>query len=183
MLLTIPGSLRRGSTNRKLAAEAARLYGGPWETADIRLPLYDGDLEQAEGIPAPVLRLAGAIDAAEAVVISTPEYNQSLSGALKNALDWVSRVDGSPWRDKPVAIMSAAAGRAGGARGNYALRLAMTPFRPRLLTGEVLVSSAAKEFDDAGRLTSERYLAALQALMDDLRAEAHLASERRTAAE
>jgi chromate reductase len=183
MLLTIAGSLRRGSTNRKLASEAARLYAGPWEMADIRLPLYDGDLEDEGGIPDPVIRLADSIGSAEAVVISTPEYNQSLTGVLKNALDWVSRVEGNPWRDKPVAIMSAAAGRAGGARASYALRLAMTPFRPRLLTGEVLVANAGKEFDEQGRLTSERYLTMLQALMDTLRDEARWAGRRQAAAE
>jgi len=173
MLLGIPGALRRASLNRKLVAEAARLYGGPFTEADLRLPLYDGDLEDAEGIPAAVQRLADQIAEAEAVVISTPEYNQSFSGVLKNALDWVSRTDNKPWSDKPVAIMSAAAGRAGGNRATYALRLALNPFRPRLLTGpEVHVAGASKEFDDQGRLTSERYQATLKELMDALRAEA-----------
>lgn len=173
MLLCISGSLRTDSVNTKLLREAARLYGGPSAFGDIRLPLYDGDLEKADGIPEPVQRLADRIREAEAVAISTPEYNQSLSGVLKNALDWVSRVDGSPWRDKPVAIMSAAAGRAGGARANYALRLAMMSFRPRMLTGpDLLLANAASEFDPDGRLASERYEKALTELMGLLRAEA-----------
>lgn len=170
MLLGISGALRSGSTNTKLMREAARLYGGPAEEGDLRLPLYDGDLEDSEGVPASVQRLADQIAAAEAVVIASPEYNQSLTGVLKNALDWVSRVEGNPWRDKPVAIMSAAAGRAGGARANYALRLAMTPFRPRLLTGpEVLVAGSRDEFDEAGRFKTERYEATLTELMAELR--------------
>lgn len=173
MLLGISGSLRGASVNRKLIREAGRLYGGTFVEADLRLPLYDGDLEAADGIPASVQTLADQIVSAEAVVISTPEYNQSFSGVLKNALDWVSRVDGKPWADKPVAIMSAAAGRAGGARATYALRLAMNPFRPRVLAGpEVQVAGAMKEFDEAGQLTSELYLATLQELMDALKAEA-----------
>ena len=173
MLLGISGSLRAGSVNRKLVREAARLYGGPYEEADLRLPLYDGDLEQAEGIPAAVQHLADQIAAAEAVVISTPEYNQSLSGVLKNALDWVSRVEGNPWLHKPVAIMSATAGRAGGARGSYALRLAMLPFRPRMVAGpDIGVAGAAKEFDENGQLTGELYLKNLGELMDQVKAEA-----------
>ncbi len=173
MLLCISGALRRDSTNTKLLREAARLYGGDHAFADLRLPLYDGDLEDAEGIPAPVQALADAIAGAEAVAISCPEYNQSMTGVMKNALDWVSRTKGGPWKDKPVAIMAAAAGRAGGARSNYILRLALNPFRPRLLTGpEVLVADARNAFDEAGRLREERYTRALAELMDALRADA-----------
>lgn len=169
MLLGISGSLRKGSFNRKLVAEAARLYGGQWIEADLHFPLYNGDLEDTEGVPQSVQQLSRQIKDSEAVVISTPEYNQSLSGVLKNALDWVSRAEGSPWRGKPVAIMSAAAGRAGGARANYVLRLALNPFRPRLLTGpEVLVAGASKEFDDNGHLHG-RYAETLNELMTELR--------------
>jgi chromate reductase len=178
MLLGIPGALRADSTNRKLVREAARLYGGPFVEADIRMPLFDEDLEIAEGIPAEAQRLFDQIAAAEAVVISSPEYNKSFPGVLKNALDWVSRIKGSPWRDKPVALISAADGREGGARANFALRLAMTPFRPRLLTGpEVLVANSRKEFDSNGLLTNDRYLAALGILMDSLRAEVRRSAE------
>lgn len=171
--LLISGSLRKGSYNRILAAEAARYYGSEAAWADIDLPLYNGDVESAEGVPDSVKRVASQIEQASAVVIATPEYNQSLSGVLKNALDWVSRVDGNPWADKPVAIISAAAGRAGGARAQYALRLAMNPFQPRLLTGpEVMVSNPSAEFDDDNRLMNERYQKALTRLMHKLRVEA-----------
>ncbi len=92
---------------------------------------------------------------------------------LKNALDWVSRTKPNPWHDKPVAIVSATAGRAGGERTQFALRLCMVPFRPRLVTGpEVLVAGAAEQFDEAGRLTNDRYDAALAELMAVLRVEA-----------
>ena len=172
MLLGIPGALRAESTNRKLVREAARLYGGPFTEADLRLPLYDADVEEAEGIPQSVRLLAEQIAEAEAVVISTPEYNKSFPGVLKNALDWVSRTEGNPWKDTPVAIMSAAAGREGGARASFALRLAMTPFRARVLPGpEVMVADARHQFDESGRLISDRYVATLQTLMDDLRKE------------
>ncbi len=173
MLLGISGSLRKDATNRKLIREAARLYGGAYVEADVRLPLYDGDSEDKHGIPTEVQTLADQIVAAEAVVISTPEYNQSFSGVLKNALDWVSRVKGNPWRHKPVAVMASAAGRSGGARATYALRLALTPFRPRLVTGpDVQIADGRHQFDENGHLVSERYLKTLQELMEVLRDEA-----------
>lgn len=171
MLLGLSGSLRRASTNTQLLRIAARYYGGDFVEADLHLPLYDGDLEDRSGIPAEVEALADQIADADAVIIATPEYNQSLSGVLKNALDWVSRVKAKPWEEKPVALMSAAAGRAGGARGNYALRLAMTPFRARLLSGEVLLASSGSAFDENGNLESEQYDAAVRRLMASLKAE------------
>jgi chromate reductase len=92
---------------------------------------------------------------------------------LKNALDWVSRVPGAAWRDKPVAILSAADGRAGGERSQYSLRLCLTPFRPRLISGpEVLVAQSRSAFDADGRLIDERYRKSLNELMNILRAEA-----------
>ena len=175
-LLGIPGSLRQGSFNRHLIREAGRLMeGATFTEADIDLPLYNGDVEDTEGIPAKVQVLADQIGAADAVVISTPEYNQSFSGVLKNALDWVSRTEGAPWKGKPVALISAAAGRAGGARAQYALRLAMTPFRPRLLTGpEVMVATAQDQFTNGKLAEDEVYERSLRVLMKLLKAEAAL---------
>ena len=172
----ISGSLRRDATNRKLIREAARLYGvSDFTEAALRLPLYDGDLEDEHGIPPDVQTLADQIAAADAVVISGPEYNKSISGVLKNALDWVSRVDGNPWADKPVAIMSAAAGRTGGEATQYVLRQAMLAFRPRLISGPaVMLAGAGKEFGEDGRLTSEVYTKTLTRLMEALRAEVEL---------
>lgn len=184
-LLGICGALRAESYNRKLVREAARLFDpATFVEANLRLPLYDGDLEEAEGIPAEVQLLRDEIAAADAVVISTPEYNKALSGVLKNALDWVSRAKPNPWLDKPVAIMSASAGRGGGERTQASLRLAMVSFRPRLLQGpEVLVAQASSQFD-GDRLVNETNLAALAELMDALRHTAGLpARSARDAAE
>ncbi|MDE0520700.1 MAG: NAD(P)H-dependent oxidoreductase [Boseongicola sp.] len=172
-LLLICGALRQGSFNRKLLVAAGQHWLGETVMADLDMPLYDGDVEEAKGIPEAATRIKRQIAAADAVAISTPEYNQSISGVLKNALDWVSRGEGNPWRDKPVAIMSATAGRAGGARAQYALRLALNTFQPRLLTGpEVMVAHAQKEFDQEGRLVSESYQKALGALVGKLASEA-----------
>jgi chromate reductase len=173
-LLGIPGALRAASTNRLLLAEARRAFGdATYSEADLRLPLFDEDLEIAEGFPPGVLTLHAQVKAADAIVIATPEYNKALPGVLKNALDWVSRVPGAAWRDKPVAILSAADGRAGGERSQYSLRLCLTPFRPRLISGpEVLVAQSRSAFDADGRLIDERYRKSLNELMNILRAEA-----------
>lgn len=171
-LLGLSGALRQGSTNRMLLREAARVFGdATYIEADLNLPLYDGDLEEADGIPAPVMTLVEQIRTADAVIISTPEYNKMLTGVLKNALDWVSRVRPQPWVGKPVAVMSAAAGRAGGDRAQVSLISAMTPFQPQLIIGpEIALASSGAEFDPDGRLISERYEKNLTALMGKLRA-------------
>lgn len=173
-LLGISGSLRLDATNRKLVREAARLFD-PEEfiEADINLSLYDGDAEQAHGLPVKVQHLTRQIVEADAIVISTPEYNKGPSGVLKNALDWISRSKPQPWTDKPVAIMSAAAGRAGGERAQMVLRSFLVPFQPRLVTGpEVHLAQSRDQFDENGRLTSAQYTDTLQRLMDKLRLEA-----------
>lgn len=173
-LLGIPGALRAASTNRLLLAEARRAFGEARHTeADLRLPLYDGDLEDSDGIPATVQALADQIASADAIVVATPEYNKAPPGVLKNALDWVSRTKGNPWRDKPVAVISAAGGRAGGERSQFALRLMLNAFRPRLLTGpEVMVAQSDQAFDSEGRLIDPRTQKLLSELMQLLRAEA-----------
>ncbi|MCA0908221.1 NAD(P)H-dependent oxidoreductase [Ruegeria marisrubri] len=173
-LLGLSGSLRQNATNRKLLREAARLFDpASFVEADLNLPLYDGDLEGGEGIPEAVQTLANQIAQADAVIISTPEYNKGPSGVLKNALDWVSRTQGNPWADKPVAVMSAAAGRAGGERAQMILRACMVPFQPRILQGpEIHLANSSNEFDDHGKLRSDRYEKSLHDLMQKLRAEA-----------
>ncbi|AXI48288.1 NADPH-dependent FMN reductase [Sulfitobacter sp. SK012] len=172
-LLGISGALRAGSTNTMLLQEAARLFGeADFIQADIGFPLYDGDDEEASGIPAQVKAVAQQIADADAIVISTPEYNKGPSGVLKNALDWISRVEGSAWSGKPVAVMSAAAGRAGGERAQMVLRGFMVPFRPRILQGpEFHLAASYEAFDEHGHLKGEMYIKDLTALMAALRAE------------
>ena len=172
-LLGISGSLRKESTNSMLMHEAARLFGEcEYTEANINFPLYDGDDEEASGVPQAVQTLAQQIADADAVIISTPEYNKGPSGALKNALDWVSRVNHQPWTDKPVAVMSAAAGRAGGERAQMVLRGFMVAFRPRILQGpEIHLASSGTAFDENGHLTGDIYVKELTTLMNSLRAE------------
>lgn len=172
-LLGMSGALRQDSTNRMLLCEAARLFGKcTYVEASLRLPLYDGDAESTSGIPSEVAVLAEQIAAADAVIISTPEYNKGPSGVLKNALDWVSRTKDAPWKSKPVAVMSAAAGRAGGERAQMVLRGFMVPFQPRILQGpEMHLADSGNQFDDNGQLVSEFYQKTLTQLMQNLRDE------------
>lgn len=172
-LLTISGSLRKGSYNRMLLKEAAEAFGPAEVTdADLHLPLYDGDLEEAEGVPAEVHRLTDQIREADAIVISTPEYNKGVTGVLKNALDWTSRVKGMVFKGKPTVVISASAGRTGGETGQFMTLSCLSQLQPKLLFGPgVLVAGAGNEFDDQGRLKSDSYKSALKTRMEALRAE------------
>lgn len=172
-LLGISGALRRESTNTRLLGEAARVFGVcDFGLADICFPLYDGDTETEEGLPAAVTAFADAIDAADALVIATPEYNKALPGVLKNALDWLSRTKRTPLKGKPLAIVSAAAGVSGGARAQFSLRHCLTAFQPRILQGpEVMIGASGSAFDGDGRLTNPRSREVLAALMSGLRDE------------
>ena len=157
-VLAICGSLRAGSYNRAALRTAIELRppGMTIETADISaFPLYNEDV-RAQGFPPPVETLRRQIAAADALLFVTPEYNYSMPGVLKNAIDWASRPPDQPFAGKPVAIMGAAAGMAGSARAQYDLRrscvfLDMHP----LNKPEVLIGQAQTKFDTDGRLTDE----------------------------
>jgi chromate reductase len=171
-LLTICGSLRKGSYNRMLLKEAQAAFGpADLLEADLNLPLYDADLEAAQGVPEAVKTLAKKVQDADAIVIASPEYNKGITGVLKNALDWISRVEGMPFKTKPTVVMSANAGRTGGESGQFMLLSCLAPLQPLVLPGQMLcVAAAAKQFDDNGALTNDLYREVLQARMDALRA-------------
>ncbi|MEM8659036.1 MAG: NAD(P)H-dependent oxidoreductase [Pseudomonadota bacterium] len=172
-LLGISGALRAASSNTMLVHEAARAFGpAEFDLGNIRFPLFDQDLEDEAGVPAEVHALADLCLSADAIVISTPEYNKNLSGSLKNALDWLSRTGKAPLKDKPIAILSSAAGRAGGERSQYSLRHCLTPFGCHVLPGpEVMVAGANGAFDEDGRLKDPKAFEFLEKLMAALRAE------------
>jgi chromate reductase, NAD(P)H dehydrogenase (quinone) len=162
VILGIAGSLRRGSFNRALLRAAAEivedLSGGgltvrldPFPLDDI--PLFNQDLEEG-GFPEGVRSLHQAIDDADAVLISTPEYQFGVPGVLKNAIDWASRPPRrSTLEGKPVAIMGATTGMWGTARAQMQLRQALVYNScPMVLQPEVLVAKAGDRFDDDGNL-------------------------------
>lgn len=171
-LVGLCGSLRAGSFNRLLLREAARAFGPcAFTEANLRIPLLDEDLATPD-FPTEVAALKELVASADAVVIANPEYNKAPSGVLKNALDWLS-LRGAPLVDKPVAIISAAGGRAGGERSQYALRLMLVPFRARVLMApEVLVANPKEHFNVDGHLTDDRYQTVLSDLMQTLRTQA-----------
>ncbi|MGF1475693.1 MAG: NADPH-dependent FMN reductase [Geminicoccaceae bacterium] len=157
-LLGISGSLRKASFNTALLAHAAANTPDDvtLETVTLHdIPPYSGDIE-AEGLPQTVTSLAEKIRAADGVLISTPEYNYSVSGVLKNAIDWLSRVENQPFAKKPVAIMGASMGGQGTSRAQYHLRQIFVFLDARPVNKpEVFVAAAHTKFDDSLDLTDE----------------------------
>jgi len=159
-IIGIAGSLRSGSYNAMLlrAAAEAMPAGAALEIASIRdIPLYDADLESGQGIPPAVQQLKDRIAAADGLLIATPEYNNSMPGVLKNAIDWLSR----PSADIPRVFRGLPLGFIGATPGMGGTLLSQAAWLPvwRILgvlpffEGRVIVSGAAKVFDDAGRIS------------------------------
>jgi len=154
MLLGICGSLRKASLNRALLNALCEVLPPDVQMAlhgDLDLPIFNNDLDDPPG----VLRLKAAIAAADGVVFSVPEYNYSIPGGLKNALDWVSRPpDRSPLRGKPIGMVGAASGMSGTIRAQTHLRQVLVySDSPCLIQPEVLIPRARERFDADGRLT------------------------------
>ena len=159
-VLGISGSLRRESRNTALLRAAQELAPdgmkiGIAGLAD--LPMYNWDDEQSDGYPVPVAQFRAAIADADALLIATPEYNYSVTGALKNAIDWASRGGpDAPINDKPAAILGAG-GRLGTARSQEHLRLILRHNNLKVVTSpEVLIAFADEKFDDNLNLTDDR---------------------------
>jgi chromate reductase len=152
-VITICGSLRKESFNGALARALPGLAPAGMSIAAAppfsSFPLYNADIQNTIGFPADVTALAEAIRAADGVIIVSPEYNWTIPGALKNAIDWVSRIKDQPFKDKPVALQSCASGPLGGARMQYHLRQSLT-FVDAVMFGkpEIFVSFEAKKFDE-----------------------------------
>ena len=151
-VLVICGSLRKGSYNAALTRALPGL--APPEIKFVTapplgtLPLYNADVQEASGFPRPAEDLATAIRAADGVLFVTPEYNWSMPGGLKNAIDWVSRMKEQPLEGKPVAIQSCSQGPLGGARMQYHWRMSMTFVQAFIFgTPEVFVGLAQTKFD------------------------------------
>ena len=160
-ILVICGSLRKGSFNasvaRTLPALAPPEFTLKPAPSFANFPIYNADIQNLTGFPADVNAWADAIRAADGVIIVSPEYNWSIPGGLKNAIDWASRMKEVAFKDKPVALMSASNGQLGAARMQYALRMALTAVDALLLgRPEVFVNGVAKKIDEkTGELTDE----------------------------
>jgi chromate reductase, NAD(P)H dehydrogenase (quinone) len=160
VVLTLCGSIRAKSYNAALVRALPKLApGGMSFTAApliANIPHYDADMQQASGPPAVAAELGQAIREADGVLIASPEYNYSIPGALKNAIDWVSRLPNQPFAGKPVLIQSVSAGAVGGARMQHHLRQVLV-FVDALVFArpEVMIGTAAAKFDEAGELTDD----------------------------
>jgi chromate reductase len=156
-VLGISGSLRRDSYNTALLGHVGDLFeaeGTEFELYDgLRtIPPFDED-DEVDGGPVAVARLRAAVAAADAVFFATPEYNSSIPGALKNALDWLSRPYATnAMRNKPVAVIGASTGMFGAVWAQAELRKVLGTMGARVVEGEVAVGHAMDRFDDLGRL-------------------------------
>src|SRR5580704_1733114 len=151
-VIVICGSLRKGSFNAALARALPALAppglslkpAPAWD----KFPVYNADIQTGTGFPADVTAWADAIRAADGVIIVSPEYNWSIPGGLKNAIDWVSRLKDIPFKDKPVALQSCSGGLLGGSRMQYHLRQCLTSIDAHLFgKPEILVNFSANKFD------------------------------------
>jgi chromate reductase, NAD(P)H dehydrogenase (quinone) len=170
-ILGIAGSLRKGSYNAAALRIAHKLVpeGATLETFDIApIPLYNEDVKQA-GFPPPVQDLRDRIAGADALLIVTPEYNYSVPGVLKNAIDWASRPPDQPFNGKPIAVMGASPGMLGSARAQYHLRQIFVFLNAHFVNRpEVMISAANTKFNDAGELTDELTRKLMRDLLESL---------------
>ena len=158
-ILGICGSLRKASFNRAAlrAAQSLLPSGATLETFDLDgIPVFNQDNEQSP--PPRVVEFKDSIRASDAILFVTPEYNYSVPGVLKNAIDWASRPSGqSAWKGKPVALMGASAGMLGTARAQYHLRQCLVFLdMPAVNQPEVLIGTASQKFDAQGQLTDQQ---------------------------
>jgi chromate reductase len=176
-VLGFAGSLRKGSFNRGLLRAAAEMLpdGMSLDIYDLSaVPVYNADVE-ALGIPDVVQDFQRRIEEADALLVATPEYNYSMPGVLKNAIDWASRPSSvrpvQPFDGKPVAIMGASPGMMGSGRAQYHLRQTCVFLNMLALNKpEVFVPVAQTKFDAEGRLTDERARTVIRQLLESLAA-------------
>ncbi len=172
-ILAFAGSTRTDSYNKKLiriAVAGAKAAGADVTLIDLRdfpMPLYDGDLETREGLPANAVKLKELFLKNQGLLISSPEYNSSIPGVLKNAVDWVSRGDEKPlacFEGKTAALMSASPGALGGLRALVPLRLMFSNIRVMVMPDQISVPKAHEAFDADGRLKDAKQQAAVEKL-------------------
>jgi chromate reductase len=179
-VLILPGSARRDSFNRKLAAVAAEAVADAGAApdlinpADFPLPIFDQDLEDAEGLPPAARALKAKMIAADALIFVSPEYNSSVSPLLKNFIDWTSRAENAAepplaaYRGKVVGLLSASPGALGGLRGLVHLRSILGNIGTLVLPRQFALGSAPTKFGADGRLGDAAALAGVKAVVDDL---------------
>ena len=160
-ILVFAASLRAGSLNRRLAALAASVIeaeGGEVDLASMAefdCPSYDGDAQDRDGFPAGAIELRRRLEDCDGFVVSSPEYNASLPGMLKNAIDWVSRFDPQPFNERFGLLLSASPSMVGGNRGLWALRIPFEHLGARVYPDMFSLAQAHRALDEEGRIVSE----------------------------
>ena len=155
-IFALAGSRRAASHNRALLGHAAAIavrHGATVDIAEFRdfdMPLYDGDLEAASGIPEGARALAARITAADAILLASPEYNFSVPGVLKNAIDWLSRTKPMPLRGKRALLLSASPSLVGGNRGLWALRVPLEVLGVHVFPDMYSLAQAHEKLDASG---------------------------------
>jgi len=179
-ILVIPGSLRTGSHNVRLAAAAAYEFAQAGadvtrlSLGDFPLPIYDGDLQAKSGVPKHAVNLKRMIAAHHGVLLVTPEYNSSVPPLLKNVIDWVTRVQdpnetrGQVFRERPFAIAAASESRLGGTRALAALRLILSACQATVVPSQLALSFADEAYDEMDKLKIPADIEALRALVRQL---------------
>jgi NAD(P)H-dependent FMN reductase len=173
-ILAFSGSARRESLNRRFLAVAARAVteAGASVTlldpAEIALPLYEGDLEDREGLPANAAKLIALITAHAALLIASPEYNSMITPLLKNTLDWCSRADDNPFEGKVAAVISASPGQYGGVRSLQLAQQLLLKLGCHVVPGQCVLPHANKAFDGEGRLVDARARESVQEMAANL---------------
>lgn len=178
-ILVFAGSARSGSLNKKLARVAVEALQAAGATAtfidlaDYPLPLYDGDLEARDGLPANARKLKDLFMAHQGLFIASPENNASVSALLKNTLDWISRQDGKesglvPYQGKVAAIAGASPGALGGLRGLTHLRAILQTLKVLVLSEQFALGRAHEAFGENGGLEDAKQQAALAAVANRL---------------
>lgn len=173
-ILVVAGSLRKGAFSKKLARHGAGILlergvqVDLLELQDVPMPPYDGDLEDAGGLPPGAIEFKRRLGAAAGFLIASPEYNFSIPGTFKNAIDWASRGEGDVFSDKVAALMGASPGGAGGMRMLPHLRQVLTALGVWLLPDQVTVSRVDTVFDENDALISSLYVKQVAALCDRL---------------
>ena len=173
-LLAFSGSARRESFNKKLLAEAVaatRAAGAEVTLVDFRempLPLYDGDLEDAQGMPPNAQKFVALIQSHDGLLIASPEYNSQMTPLLKNAIDWATRADENPLIGKVAGIVSASPGNFGGIRSQTLARQLLTHLGCHVVPVTCVLPQADQAFDDAGKLKEERHRKSVRTLAEAL---------------
>ena len=161
-VLVFSASLREGSLNTRLATLARRAiekFGGEVDLASMREfdgPSYDGDLETRDGIPPGARELVRRLEASDAFVIASPEYNGAMPGVIKNAIDWASRARPQPFHTKHGLLLSASPSMVGGNRGLWSLRVPLEHLGARVFPDMFSLAQAHKAFSEAGELADQR---------------------------